>query len=76
MSAQPATKAAEEPIAVSEIPDDLVDAVLQHYGGDARIAIRELLTDAAHLRGELYTASCLMSRGIGRGWQPRYERGQ
>jgi len=74
MSAQPVQTAAEEPIAVSEISDEMVDTVLRHYDGDARTAIRELLADAAHLRGELYTASCLMSRGIGRGWQPSYER--
>lgn len=74
MSAQPATTAAEEPVAMPEISDDLVDTVLRHYDDDSRTAIRELLADAAHLRGELYTASCLMSRGIGRGWQPKYER--
>ncbi|OCP08009.1 hypothetical protein BC374_17580 [Ensifer sp. LC13] len=74
MSAQPLQKAAEEPIAVSEVPEELVDAVLEHYEGDVRTAIRELLADAAFLRGELYTANCLMGRGIGRGWQPRYER--
>lgn len=76
MSAQPVQKAAEEPVAVSEISDDLVDSVLRHCDGDARLAIRELLKDVKHLRGELYTASCLMGRGIGRGWRPRYERGQ
>jgi hypothetical protein len=74
MSAQPATTAAEEPAVVPEIPESLVDEVVQHYGGDMRLAVRELLADAAHLRGELYTASCMLSRGIGRGWQPKYER--
>lgn len=74
MSAQPATTAAEEPVAVPEIPESLIDDVVQHYGGDARLAVRELLADAAHLRGELYTASCMLSRGIGRGWTPKYER--
>jgi hypothetical protein len=59
---------------VTEIPESLVDDVIGHYGGDTRLAIRELLADTAHLRGELYTASCMLSHGIGRGWTPKYER--
>jgi hypothetical protein len=53
---------------------DLVDAVLSACGGDARLAIRELLADADFLRDQLYTASCMMSHGMGRGWRPKYER--
>lgn len=53
---------------------DVVDSVLSAYGGDARVAIRELLADADFLRDQLHTASCLMSKGMGRGWRPRYER--
>lgn len=53
---------------------DLVESVIRACGGDPRAAVRELLADADFLRGELYTASCLLSRGIGRGWRPRYER--
>lgn len=53
---------------------DLVESVIQACGGDPRAAVRELLADADFLRGELYTASCLLSRGIGRGWKPKYER--
>lgn len=52
---------------------DLVDSVLHACGGDARLAIRELLLDA-DLRDQLYVASELMSKGYGRGWRPRYER--
>jgi len=55
---------------------DLVESVIQACGGDARAAVRELLADADFLRDQLYTASCLLSRGIGRGWKPQYERTQ
>ena len=53
---------------------DLADAVLEAYGGDARVAIRELLADADFLRDQLYTASQVMSSGYARGWKPKYER--
>jgi hypothetical protein len=62
---------AAEP-AVEEV--DLVDSVLAACRGDYRLAIRELLADADHLRDQLYVASELMSKGYGRGWRPRYER--
>jgi hypothetical protein len=53
---------------------DLVDSVLHACGGDARLAIRELLADADFLRDQLFIASELMSKGMSRGWRPRYER--
>ena len=53
---------------------DLADAVLEAYGGDVRVAIRELLADADFLRDQLYTASQVMSAGYARGWRPKYER--
>ena len=53
---------------------DLVDAVLEACGGDARLAIKELLLDADFLRDQLWTASHMMSAGMGRGWKPKYER--
>ena len=53
---------------------DLVDAMIAAHGGDARLAVRELMADADFLRDQLYTASRLMSQGYGRGWKPRYER--
>jgi hypothetical protein len=53
---------------------DLVDSVLAACRGDYRLAIRELLADADHLRDQLYVASELMSKGYGRGWRPQYER--
>lgn len=55
---------------------DLVDSVLAACDGDARLAIRELLADADHLRDQLHIASTIMSKGMGRGWRPQYERVQ
>ena len=54
---------------------ELVDAAIERAGGDARAAIAALVADAAFLRDQLRTASCLMSSGMGRGWKPKYERG-
>lgn len=53
---------------------DLVDAMIAAHGGDARLAVRELMADADFLRDQLYTASRLMSQGYARGWKPKYER--
>lgn len=53
---------------------DLAVSVLKAANGDALAAIRELLADADFLRDQLYIASSLMSKGIGRGWKPQYER--
>ncbi len=53
---------------------DLAVSVLTAHDGDALAAIRELLADADFLRDQLFIASSLMSKGIGRGWKPQYER--
>lgn len=53
---------------------DLAESVLKAAGGDALAAIRSLLDDADFLRDQLFIASNLMSRGISRGWKPKYER--
>jgi len=53
---------------------DLAVSVLAAAGGDPLVAIRSLLADADFLRGQLFIASSLMSKGIGRGWRPQYER--
>lgn len=53
---------------------DLADAMIAAHGGDARMAVRELMADADFLRHQLYTASRLMSQGYSRGWRPKYER--
>lgn len=53
---------------------DPAESILTAFGGDALAAIRELLADADFLRDQLYTASCVMSAGMARGWKPKYER--
>lgn len=53
---------------------DLAVSVLAAAGGDPLVAIRSLLADADFLRDQLFIASSLMSKGIGRGWKPQYER--
>ena len=55
-------------------PQQEIDAVIEAYGGDARVAVRELLADTDFLRDQLYTASALVSKGYARGWKPSYER--
>jgi hypothetical protein len=64
----------ETPFVSQPVAPDIVDALLAAHGGDARTVIGELLADADFLRDQLYTASCMMSIGMGRGWRPKYER--
>lgn len=65
----------EDEVPAEPVPEiDLVDSVLGACGGDARLAIRELLADADFLRDQLHIAATIMSKGMGRGWRPRYER--
>lgn len=65
---------AEETDTQSPSDVDFAVSVLSSFDGDALAAIRELLLDADFLRDQLYTASCIMSAGMGRGWKPKYER--
>lgn len=65
---------AEETVTQSPDEVDLAVSVLNAHDGDALAAIRNLLADADFLRDQLYTASCVMSAGMARGWKPRYER--
>ena len=53
---------------------DLAASVLRAPNGDTLAAICNLLADADFLRDQLFIASSLMSKGIGRLWKPRYER--
>jgi hypothetical protein len=68
-----AIAASESEEAKAEEPS-IVDALLDVHHGDYRRVIEELLMDADFLRDQLYTASCMMSNGMGRGWKPKYER--
>ncbi|WP_112961584.1 hypothetical protein [Agrobacterium sp. lyk4-40-TYG-31] len=54
--------------------DDLAVSVLAAAEGDALVAIRSLIADADFLRDQLFIASSLMSKGVGRGWAPKFER--
>lgn len=58
----------------SDTEVDLAVSVLTAHDGDALAAIRSLLEDGDFLRDQLWIASSLMSKGIGRGWRPQYER--
>jgi hypothetical protein len=58
----------------SPAEEDLAQAVLDAHGGDALAALRTVIADATFLHDQLETASCLLSRGIARGWKPRFER--
>ncbi|MBY5668664.1 hypothetical protein HFO32_10080 [Rhizobium leguminosarum] len=51
-----------------------VEAVLTWHDDNAKAAIRSLLDDCKHLRQQLALAERVMSRGMARGWAPRYER--
>ncbi|MBY5566466.1 hypothetical protein HFO55_04245 [Rhizobium leguminosarum] len=51
-----------------------VEAVLAWHDDNAKAAIRSLLDDCKHLRQQLALAERVMSRGMARGWMPRYER--
>ena len=62
----------QEDLAAPEI--DLAATYLAAHSGDALAAIRDLLLDADFLRDQLWTASQMMSTGMGRGWRPKYER--
>ena len=65
---------AEESVPQSSSEIDLAVSVLAAAGGGPIVAIRSLLADADFLRDQLWIASNLMSRGVGRRWQPKYER--
>lgn len=54
---------------------DPVEAAIAWHGGDSRAAIATLIEDCQHLRQQLALAEGAMSRGMVRGWQPRFERG-
>ncbi|ACS56141.1 hypothetical protein [Rhizobium leguminosarum] len=51
-----------------------IEAVLAWHDDNAKAAIRSLLDDCKHLRQQLALAESVMSRGMARGWAPRYER--
>lgn len=48
--------------------------MLAWHDDNPKAAIRSLLDDCKHLRQQLALAESMMSRGMARGWTPRYER--
>ncbi|POO54417.1 dehydrogenase [Agrobacterium rosae] len=58
-----------------ETPEaDPVDHVLAWHDGNEREAIKTLLDDIQHLRGQLAMATLAMGKGYTRGWVPSEER--
>ncbi|EJT05842.1 hypothetical protein [Rhizobium sp. CCGE 510] len=55
-------------------PEWEVEAVLAWHDDNAKAAIRSLLDDCKHLRQQMALAERAISRGMTRGWTPRYER--
>jgi len=51
-----------------------VEAVLAWHDDNAKAAIRTLLDNFKHLRQQLVLTERAISRGMTRGWTPRYER--
>lgn len=62
------------PATVEPDVDYDVEMVLTWHQGDARAAIRTLLSDCCHLREQLQIAETAMSTGFTRGWRPSYNR--
>lgn len=51
-----------------------VEAALAFHDEDAKATIATLLGDIKHLRMQLALAEAAMSRGMTRGWIPKFER--
>lgn len=62
---QPATK---------EDIDYEVEAALAFHDDDAKATIATLLADIRHLRLQLALTESAISRGMVRGWSPKYDR--
>jgi hypothetical protein len=70
-----AVSAAAKEADKEEVRSEL-DEVLSYHGGDALAAVQTLLDDCKHLRRELVLTEGAMSRGMTRGWKPRFDREQ
>ncbi|RUM24376.1 hypothetical protein EFQ99_16455 [Rhizobium vallis] len=51
-----------------------VEAALAFHDDDAKATIATLLGDIKHLRMQLALAEAAMSRGMTRGWTPKFDR--
>lgn len=54
--------------------DTLAEEIIASYNGDHRAALKSVLADSLFFQSQLHTASCLLSKGMGRGWTPTFER--
>ncbi|NEI06144.1 hypothetical protein GUK34_15070 [Rhizobium leguminosarum] len=63
----------EQPIGEAVESDERAEVIAYHRG-DMHAAIDTLLEDIRHLRRQLTLAEGVMSRGMTRGWRPRYDR--
>jgi hypothetical protein len=54
--------------------EDEIESALAWHNGDARATIATLLDDCRHLRQQLVLASATMSKGMARGWVPKFDR--
>ncbi|WSH69805.1 hypothetical protein U8Q05_37240 (plasmid) [Rhizobium ruizarguesonis] len=63
----------EQPIGEA-VEDDERAKVIAYHRGDTHAAIDTLLEDIRHLRRQLALTEGAMSRGMARGWRPRYHR--
>ena len=57
------------------MPRDEIEQALAWHDGDPIATIATLIEDCAFLRSGLAAAEMLLSKGYGRGWLPRKERG-
>ncbi|MBY5406595.1 hypothetical protein [Rhizobium leguminosarum] len=63
----------EQPIGEAVESDERAEVIAYHRG-DMHAAIDTLLEDIRHLSRQLMLAEGAMSRGMTRGWRPRYDR--
>lgn len=60
--------------ATKEDIDDEVEAALAFHDDDTKATIATLLADNHHLRLQLALAQSAISRGLVRGWRPRFDQ--
>ncbi|TCP87274.1 hypothetical protein C8J31_105136 [Rhizobium sp. PP-CC-2G-626] len=60
--------------AVQMSADTLAEEIITSYNGDHKAALKSVLADSLFFQSQLHTASCLLSKGMGRGWTPAFER--
>ncbi len=59
---------------IEQPTEDRAQAILDAHAGDALAALRTVIADADFLCDELEAASMAISRGLVRGWKPKFSR--